>query len=106
MLHVWATVWHGHTSSVSRKLQIEMRFVIVEAFALNLNEDEVCVVLLGSDEDVVAGAKVKLKGTILDVPALVQNYGRVVNPMVNYLMAVLLSRRYDLLSAIPACFGV
>src|ERR1700757_387914 len=49
-------------------LQIETSEGIVEAFALNLNEDEIGAVLLGSDESVSAGSKVTLKGTGLDVP--------------------------------------
>ncbi len=55
----------------------------VEAFALNLNEDEIGAVLLGSDEAVVAGAKVTLKGTVLDVPVGPELLGRVVDPLGN-----------------------
>lgn len=55
----------------------------VEAFALNLNEDEIGAVLLGSDEKVSAGAKVTLKGTILDVPVGPELLGRVVDPLGN-----------------------
>jgi len=55
----------------------------VEAFALNLNEDEIGAVLLGSDEAVRAGAKVTLKGTVLDVPVGPELLGRVVDPLGN-----------------------
>ncbi|MBH2007018.1 F0F1 ATP synthase subunit alpha [Candidatus Saccharibacteria bacterium] len=57
----------------------------VEAFALNLNEDEIGAVLLGSDEAVAAGAKVTLKGTVLDVPVGPELLGRVVDPLGNAL---------------------
>lgn len=73
---------HGlRSAGASEVLQIETKSGIVEAFALNLNEDEIGAVLLGSDEHVVAGAKVKLKGTILDVPVGSELLGRVVNPL-------------------------
>jgi F-type H+/Na+-transporting ATPase subunit alpha len=73
---------HGLTAAgYSEVLQIETKKGVVEAFALNLNEDEIGAVLLGSDEDVVAGAKVTLKGTILDVPVGPELLGRVVNPL-------------------------
>lgn len=55
----------------------------VEAFALNLNEDEIGAVLLGSDQSVQAGAKVTLKGTVLDVPVGPELLGRVVDPLGN-----------------------
>ena len=64
-------------------LNIETEDGIVEAFALNLNEDEIGAVLLGSDESVVAGAKVTLKGTVLDVPVGPELLGRVVDPLGN-----------------------
>lgn len=53
----------------------------VEAFALNLNEDEIGAVLLGSDEKVAAGQKVRLKGEVLSVPVGEELLGRVVNPL-------------------------
>jgi len=64
-------------------LNIETENGIVEAFALNLNEDEIGAVLLGSDESVVAGSKVTLKGTVLDVPVGPELLGRVVDPLGN-----------------------
>ena len=53
----------------------------VEAFALNLNEDEIGAVLLGSDEKVSAGQKVRLKGEVLSVPVGEELLGRVINPL-------------------------
>lgn len=53
----------------------------VEAFALNLMEDEVGAVLLGSDESVAAGQQVRLKGEVLSVPVGDELLGRVVNPL-------------------------
>lgn len=55
--------------------------VQVEAFALNLNEDEVGAVLLGDETLVGAGAKVRLKGEVLSVPVGPELLGRVVNPL-------------------------
>lgn len=53
----------------------------VRAFALNLNEDEVGAVLLDSDIDVKAGARVTLTGTTLEVPVGDELIGRVVDPL-------------------------
>jgi F-type H+/Na+-transporting ATPase subunit alpha len=53
----------------------------VEAFALNLNEDEVGTVLLGDEVLVKAGAKVRLKGEVLRVPVGPELLGRVVSPL-------------------------
>lgn len=53
----------------------------VEAFALNLMEDEVGAVLLGSDQSVAAGQRVRLKGEVLSVPVGDELLGRVVNPL-------------------------
>lgn len=73
---------HGlRSAGASEVLLIETANGTVEAFALNLNEDEIGAVLLGSDEEVVAGAKVTLKGTILDVPVGKELLGRVVDPL-------------------------
>ena len=75
---------HGlRSAGASEVLLIETKSGFVEAFALNLNEDEIGAVLLGSDEEVSAGAKVKLKGTILDVPVGPELLGRVVDPLGN-----------------------
>ena len=74
---------HGLTQAgFSEVLQIETKTSgIVEAFALNLMEDEIGAVLLGSDRGVSAGDTVKLKGEILSVPIGPELLGRVVNPL-------------------------
>jgi F-type H+-transporting ATPase subunit alpha len=53
----------------------------VRAFALNLNEDEIGAVLLDTDVDVKAGARVTLTGTTLEVPIGPELIGRVVDPL-------------------------
>ncbi len=53
----------------------------VEAFALNLMEDEIGAVLLGEDSGVSAGDKVTLTGKVLDVPVGPELLGRVVSPL-------------------------
>jgi F-type H+-transporting ATPase subunit alpha len=53
----------------------------VEAFALNLMEDEIGAVLLGEDTEVSAGAKVTLSGKVLEVPVGKELLGRVVDPL-------------------------
>lgn len=55
--------------------------VTVEAFALNLNEDEVGAVVLGDETLIRAGAKVRLKGEVLSVPVGPELLGRVVDPL-------------------------
>ncbi len=73
---------HGlRAAGYSEVLQIETEKGVVEAFALNLMEDEIGAVLLGSDEAVAAGNTVRLKGTILEVPVGPELLGRVVNPL-------------------------
>lgn len=52
-----------------------------KAFALNLYEDELGAVLLGSETEVKAGAKVKLTGETLEVPVGPELIGRVVDPL-------------------------
>jgi F0F1-type ATP synthase alpha subunit len=49
----------------------------VSAFALNLLEDEIGAVLLGEDQFVKAGARVRLTGQILSVPVGPEMLGRV-----------------------------
>lgn len=78
-----AWVYGLKNAGYNEVLNIETENGIVEAFALNLNEDEIGAVLLGSDESVVAGAKVTLKGTVLDVPVGPELLGRVVDPLGN-----------------------
>jgi F-type H+-transporting ATPase subunit alpha len=53
----------------------------VEAFALNLLEDEIGAVILGDDSRIGAGARVRLTGRLLDVPVGPEMVGRVVNPL-------------------------
>ena len=53
---------HGlREAGYSEVLEIQTAEGVVEAFALNLMEDEIGAVLLGSDQGVSAGDKVKLK---------------------------------------------
>lgn len=52
----------------------------VTAFALNLAEDEIGAVILGEDDEVKAGAKVRLSGHVLEVPVGPELVGRVVDP--------------------------
>jgi len=78
-----AWVYGLRSAGYSEVLQIETRDGVVEAFALNLNEDEIGAVLLGGDESVSAGNKVTLKGTVLDVPVGEELLGRVVDPLGN-----------------------
>lgn len=73
---------HGlHGAGYSEVLTIESDGSEVEAFALNLNEDEIGAVLLGSDSEVKAGARVTLKGETLSVPVGPELLGRVVDPL-------------------------
>lgn len=73
---------HGlRGAGYSEVLQIQTEKGIVEAFALNLLEDEIGAVLLGGDSGVKAGQTVKLKGTVLEVPVGPELLGRVVDPL-------------------------
>ncbi|MEK7095746.1 MAG: F0F1 ATP synthase subunit alpha [Patescibacteria group bacterium] len=65
----------------SEMLEIEGRSGTVTAFALNLLEDEIGAVLLGEDQAVKAGARVKLTGKVLSVPVGPELVGRVVDPL-------------------------
>src|SRR5690349_10933746 len=62
-------------------VNIETENGSVEAFALNLMEDEIGAVLLGSDQNVKAGARVTLVGSVLSVPVGEELLGRVVDPL-------------------------
>ncbi|MBX4201426.1 F0F1 ATP synthase subunit alpha [Candidatus Saccharibacteria bacterium] len=53
----------------------------ITAFALNLLEDEIGAVLLGEDQNIRAGARVRLTGQILSVPVGPELVGRVVDPL-------------------------
>jgi len=73
---------HGlHSAGYNEVLQIETADGIIEAFALNLMEDEIGAVLLGTDAQVSAGNTVRLKGTMLQVPVGPELLGRVVDPL-------------------------
>lgn len=73
---------HGlRSAGYSEVLQIETKKGIIEAFALNLMEDEIGAVLLGADDAVGAGDTVRLKGNVLEVPVGPELLGRVVNPL-------------------------
>lgn len=73
---------HGlRTAGFSEMLEIETKDGVIEAFALNLMEDEIGAVLLGSDVSVSAGNTVRLKGTALEVPVGPELLGRVVDPL-------------------------
>jgi F-type H+-transporting ATPase subunit alpha len=73
---------HGlRSAGYSEVLEIEADEGTVEAFALNLMEDEIGAVLLGSEEHVRAGNTVRLKGTVLSVPVGPELLGRVVDPL-------------------------
>lgn len=77
---------HGlRDAGYSEVLEIETKTGIVEAFALNLMEDEIGAVLLGGDAGVSAGDTVRLKGTLLEVPIGPELLGRVVDPLGNAL---------------------
>lgn len=65
----------------SEVLEIETKHGVVEAFALNLMEDEIGAVILGDDHEVAAGDTVKLKGQVLEVPVGPELLGRVVDPL-------------------------
>jgi F-type H+-transporting ATPase subunit alpha len=65
----------------SEVVNIETPNGTVEAFALNLMEDEIGAVLLGEDAGVSAGAKVTLSGSVLEVPVGPELLGRVVDPL-------------------------
>lgn len=74
---------YGLTSAgYSEVLEIEGHDgTTIEAFALNLMEDEIGAVVLGDDSQITAGAKVKLKGMVLAVPVGKELLGRVVDPL-------------------------
>ena len=73
---------HGLSKAgYSEVLEIETDGGAVEAFALNLMEDEIGAVILGGEEKVKAGASVRRKGAVLDVPVGEELLGRVVDPL-------------------------
>lgn len=73
---------HGLSKAgYSEVLEIETDGGTVEAFALNLMEDEIGAVILGGEEKVKAGASVRRKGAVLGVPVGEELLGRVVDPL-------------------------
>ena len=73
---------HGlKQAGYSEVLEIDSKAGVVEAFALNLMEDEIGAVILGDDSKVAAGDTVRLKGTLLEVPVGEELLGRVVDPL-------------------------
>jgi F-type H+/Na+-transporting ATPase subunit alpha len=77
-----AWIYGLSAAGYSEMLEIEgANGMSVSAFALNLMEDEIGAVLLGSDVNVKAGAKVRLSGTVLEVPIGPELVGRVVDPL-------------------------
>ncbi len=76
-----AWVYGLRDASYNEVLQIETAGGVVEAFALNLMEDEIGAVILGSDSQVAAGNTVKLKGVLLAVPVGPELLGRVIDPL-------------------------
>ena len=77
-----AWIYGLSTAGYSEMLEIEGQDgKTVNAFALNLMEDEIGAVLLGSDVDVKAGSRVRRSGKVLEVPVGPELVGRVVNPL-------------------------
>ncbi|AHB42527.1 ATP synthase subunit alpha [Candidatus Saccharibacteria bacterium RAAC3_TM7_1] len=73
---------HGlKEAGYSEVLEIDTKKGVVEAFALNLMEDEIGAVILGDDSQVAAGDTVRLKGVVLEVPVGEELLGRVVDPL-------------------------
>ena len=73
---------HGLSKAgYSEVLEIETDGGVVEVFALNLMEDEIGAVILGGEDKVKAGASVRRKGAVLDVPVGEELLGRVVDPL-------------------------
>lgn len=76
-----AWIYGLHACGFNEVVKIETATGEVEAFALNLQEDEIGAVLLGEDAEVYAGAKVRLGGSVLEVPVGPELLGRVVDPL-------------------------
>ena len=73
---------HGLTNAgYNEVLEIETEQGLTEAFALNLMEDEIGAVILGDEGSVKAGATVRRRGSVLDVPVGEELLGRIVNPL-------------------------
>ncbi|MBX4197430.1 F0F1 ATP synthase subunit alpha [Candidatus Saccharibacteria bacterium] len=76
-----AWIYGLRDAGYAEMIEIEGTDGKVTAFVLNLLEDEIGAVLLGEDEQVRAGAKVRLTGEILSVPVGPELVGRVVDPL-------------------------
>ena len=76
-----AWVYGLRDAGFSEVLEIETKKGVVEAFALNLMEDEIGAVILGDDSNISAGDAVRLKGVVLEVPIGPELLGRVVDPL-------------------------
>lgn len=73
---------HGlRDAGYSEVLEIDAASGTVEAFALNLEEDQIGAVILGDDSQVSAGNTVRLRGEVLTVPVGEELLGRVVDPL-------------------------
>lgn len=53
----------------------------IQAFALNLQENEIGAVLLGDEDKISAGARVRLTGKVQQIPVGPELIGRVVDPL-------------------------
>ena len=76
-----AWIYGLSTAGYAEVVNIETENGTVEAFVLNLMEDEIGAVLLGDDSFVKAGNKVTLSGKTLQVPTGKALLGRVVDPL-------------------------
>lgn len=76
-----ASIYGLRSCGYAEVLKIHGAGGVVEAFALNLLEDEIGAVLLGEDSAVRAGDKVTLSGDTLTVPVGEALLGRVVDPL-------------------------
>lgn len=76
-----AWIYGLSTAGYAEVVNIETEEGVVEAFVLNLMEDEIGAVLLGDDQHVKAGNKVTLSGNALRVPTGEAMLGRVVDPL-------------------------
>ncbi len=76
-----AWIYGLNSAGYAEVVTIETAGGAVEAFVLNLMEDEIGAVLLGDDRGVKAGDKVSLSGKALQVPTGEALLGRVVDPL-------------------------
>ena len=78
---VW--IWGLNDCGLSEMITIETEAgkKQVTAFALNLEEDQIGAVLLGDEQAVAAGNRVRLTGQVLSVPIGRELVGRVVDPL-------------------------